>query len=393
MKEIFKKSLSLILILPFCFSPPAYASDGEDTADETAVFATGEDISAKTAVLVEESTGTVLYDKNSHEKLPPASITKIMTMLLVMEAIEDGKCSMDDIITASANAVSMGGSQIWLKENEQMSLRDLMKACAIGSANDAAMALAEHIGGSEEGFVAMMNNKAAQLCMNDTTFINPTGLDADGHLSSAHDIALMSRELLKHEEIKGFTTTWMDSLRGGKTSLVNTNKLVRFYEGCTGLKTGTTDGAGSCVSVSASKNNFSLIAVTMGSATSKERFDSARRLLDFGFATYTFYDIVPPESGYGEVIVKGGTTDRVSLKAASDSPSRIIIPKASLNKITEEIKFEPEISAPVEKNQLLGEVIIKSEENEIEKIKLTAADDVAKMTVFKAFIKILTKII
>lgn len=392
-----KKVISMILVLALAFSPRLYASDGGDYSideetDENAVYTSiSGELPAKTALLMEQTTGTVLFDKNSHEELPMASITKIMTMLLVMEALEKNECSMDDMVTTSAYASSMGGSQIWLKENEQMTLHDLLKACAIGSANDAAMALAEHIAGSEEQFVEMMNSKANALGMKNTHFANPTGLDAENHYSSAYDIALMSRELMKHSTITEFSSVWMDSLREGKTQLVNTNKLVRFYDGCTGLKTGTTDGAGSCVSVTATRDGFSLIAVTMGCATSKERFESARKLLDDGFANYSLYypslDMTLPP-----IAVKSGVKEMVDIEPQGDKGGVVIL-KSQFEKITTETELTQELEAPVAKGEQVGTIIVKADDKVITKIPLLTKEEIEKMTIGKAFANIIGHLI
>ena len=251
---------------------------------------------ASAAVLMEKETGTLLYEQNAHDKLEPASVTKVMTLLLVVEAIDDGRLSLDDLVTVSARAASMGGSQVYLKENEQMTVQDLLKAVTVVSGNDAAVALAEHLSGSEEAFVADMNERAAQLGMADTTFLNCTGLPAAGHLTSAYDIALMSRALIGHPMIREYSTIWMDSIRNGAFQLSNTNKLIRFYPGATGLKTGSTDSAGYCLSATAERDGMELIAVVLHSPTSAQRFDSAKRLLDFGFANYTLADIHPSQA-------------------------------------------------------------------------------------------------
>ena len=388
-RTFFKKTGSIFTICLLLFSlacPALYASDGGEeggTAPAAVTPDTGPDIAAKSGVLMDFTTGTVLYEKNIHDPMPPASITKIMTMLLVMEAVENGSLGMQDMVTASAHAASMGGTQIWLKEGEQMTVHDLLKATAVASANDAAMALAEHVGGSEEGFVAMMNNKAAELGMKDTVFMNPTGLDADGHVSSAYDIALMSRELLRHEAIREYTSIWMDSLRGGKTELVNTNKLVRFYKGCTGLKTGTTDGAGSCVSVSATRSDMSLISVVMGCTTSKDRFDSARKLLDHGFVTYTMYQTNVSEDSLHPVKVIGGVTGKVEVE--TDAGGMIIIKKGSEKSVTEKTVLVEDVEAPIVKGQKLGEIHLSIDNQEIAVFQIKAKNDIEKMTIFKAF--------
>lgn len=388
-----KKCISILLAaaLFFCTGITAFASDGSEAEAEVMSPNTSLEIPAKSGVLMDQSTGTVLYEKNPHEKMPPASITKIMTMLLVMEAIESGKLTMQDTVTASAHASSMGGTQIWLKENEQMTVEELLKATAVASANDAAMALAEHVGGTEEGFVAMMNNKAAELGMNDTTFQNPTGLDADGHVSSAYDIALMSKELLKHKKITEFTSIWMDSLRGGKTELVNTNKLVRFYKGCTGLKTGTTDGAGSCVSVSASREKLNLISVVMGCTTSKDRFASAKSLLDYGFANFTMYETSVSKESLTPVKVIGGVNREVEVE--TDAGGTIIIQKGKEKAVKEEITMAQDVEAPVIQGQKLGEIKLSIEGEQVAVFQIKAKCSVEKMTCFKAFGSLLYRLV
>lgn len=393
-----KKCVSILLaaLLFLCGGITALASDGADSEPielDTEVLApnTSLEIPAKSGVLIDQTTGTVLYEKNPHEKMPPASITKIMTMLLVMEAVEGGKLKMEDTVTASAHASSMGGTQIWLKENEQMTVEELLKATAVASANDAAMALAEHVGGTEEGFVAMMNNKAAELGMADTTFKNPTGLDADGHVSSAYDIALMSRELLRHEKITEFTSIWMDSLRDGKTELVNTNKLVRFYKGCTGLKTGTTNGAGSCVSVSATRDKLSLISVVMGCTTSKDRFAGAKSLLDYGFGNYTMYETAVSKDSLTPVRVIGGVEREVSVD--TDAGGAIIIQKGKEKAVTEEVTLAEDVEAPVLKGQKLGEIKLSIDGEQIALFQIKARDDIPKLTCFKAFGSLLYRLV
>ena len=283
-------------------------------------------ITSKSAILIEQTTGKIIYEHNSHEKLSPASVTKIMSLLLIMEAIERGDITLETMVKASPHAAGKGGSQIWLKEGEQMSVNDLLKATVIASANDATTALAEAVAGSEETFVGMMNDRAKQLGMKDTTFMNCTGLDAEGHLTSAYDIAIMSKELLSHELITKYSTVWMDTLREGKSELVNTNKLVRFYEGTTGLKTGTTGKAGYCLSASATRNNLSLIAVVMDSPSSKVRFNEARELLSFGFANYACVDLELPQK-LDNVKVVGGMQDSVPIEI-----------NGSINVILEKIK-------------------------------------------------------
>lgn len=337
-------------------------------------------ISAKSAVLIDAKSGMVLYEKNAHEPLPPASITKVMTLLLVAEAIDNGELSLTDTVKASAHAVSMGGSQIWLKENEEMTVEDLVKATAIGSANDASMALAEHLAGTEEAFVAQMNERAKELGMENTVFQNPTGLDADGHVSTAYDIALMSKELLTHECVTPYLSIWMDTLRGGQTQLVNTNKLVRFYNGCIGVKTGTTDGAGSCLSAAAVRNDISLISVVIGCSTSAERFDSARALLNFGFASFVNYTPTTTAESLGTIPVVHGTSESVSLFM---DVSTFLIKKTDQESVTETVSLPETIDAPVKKGQELGTLTITAG-SITQKVPIVAAGDVPKMGLWSA---------
>ena len=343
-------------------------------------------ITSKSAILIEQTTGKIIYEHNSHEKLSPASVTKIMSLLLIMEAIERGDITLETMVTTSPHAASKGGSQIWLKEGEQMSVNDLLKATVIASANDATTALAEAVAGSEETFVGMMNDRARQLSMNDTTFMNCTGLDAEGHLTSAYDIAIMSKELLAHELITKYSTVWMDTLRDGKSELVNTNKLVRFYEGTTGLKTGTTSKAGYCLSASATRDNLSLIAVVMDSPSSKVRFNEARELLSFGFANFASVKVELPEKPH-DVRVVGGMCDSVSV--GYEGEANVILEKIKKDTLTTEIILPDSLKAPIEKGQQIGECIIKSEDKEVARVKIIAEGTVHKMTFGKAFLTLL----
>lgn len=343
-------------------------------------------ISSKSAILIEQTTGKIIYEQNAHEKLSPASVTKIMSLLLIMEAIERGDITLETIVTASSHAASKGGSQIWLKEGEQMSVNDLLKATVIASANDATTALAEAVAGSEETFVGMMNERAKQLGMNDTTFMNCTGLDADGHLTSAYDIALMSKELLTHELITKYSTVWMDTLRDGKSELVNTNKLVRFYEGTTGLKTGTTSKAGYCLSASATRGNLSLISVVMDAPSSNVRFNEARELLSFGFANYLNAEVELPET-LDDIRVVGGMKDSISLKF--DGTANVVIEKIKKDTLTTEIVLPQSVNAPIEEGQQVGECIVKSEGQEVARIKIIAQSGSQKMTFARAFLILL----
>ena len=342
------------------------------------------------AVLMEKETGTILYEQNSHDKLEPASVTKIMTLLLVMEAIDSGRISLDQTVSISARAVSMGGSQIWLKEGEQMTVRDLLKAVAVVSANDGAVALAELVAGSEEGFVALMNQRAKELGMADTTFVNCTGLPAAGHLTSAHDIALMSRELIRsHPSIREYTTIWMDSLRDGAFQLTNTNKLIRFYDGATGLKTGSTDSALYCLSATAERSGMELIAVVLKSPTSQERFDAARALLDYGFANYTLMDVYPDQA-LPPIDVLLGEADCV--QPVLSQSSRILVDKAQLNSVTSQINLCENVEAPVEAGQKLGEMVVTVDGQVLQTIPIVAERAVDRLTVPGIFLRFLDRL-
>ena len=373
-----KGILSLILSAIFILSPVSVFAEEEFPA-ATSVH----EIPAKSAVLMDANSGRILFENNADEQMPPASITKIMTLLLTFEAIENGTLKYSDVIVCSEHAASMGGTQIWLESGEEMTAEDLIKATAINSANDASMAIAEHIGGSEEGFVAMMNEKAKTLGMENTNFVNPTGLDAENHYSSARDIAIMSRELLRHEDIKKFSTVWMDTLRNGETGLTNTNKLVRFYKGCTGLKTGTTDGAGSCLSASAERNGVSLIAVSMGSATSNERFASCRTLLDYGFSSFELFTPEVSKEELPPVKVVKGAVPEISLEFKEISP--ILLEKGKGKEVKKEIIVEEFRDAPVTKGDNLGKAVFSLNGETVAEIPLIASDNVEKMTFFTSF--------
>ncbi len=339
------------------------------------------ELPVKSAILMEQKTGKILYTENAEEKMPPASVTKIMTLLLVMEEIASGNLKYTDKVTCTAHASSMGGTQIWLEVGEQMSVNDLIKATAVNSANDASVALGEHISGSEETFVDLMNRRAKQLGMNNTTFKNATGLDADGHLTTAHDIAIMSRELLKHRDITKFSTIWMDTLRDGKTGLTNTNKLVRFYEGCTGLKTGTTDGAGHCVSASAKRGNMELIAVVMGAKTGDERFGAARKLLDYGFANYQSYQVQSHKTFEPVKVLKG---EKNLVNVTADTSYSTIIPKGKDSKIEEKLILSESLNAPVEKGQTIGKIVIMLESEKLCEIPVKTTEYVGKRGFFSS---------
>ncbi len=353
-----------------------------DTSVSNAAIGSKLEIAAKSVVLLEAFTGQVLYEDNSSEKLPPASITKVMALLLIMEAIDRGDMSLEDVITASEHACSMGGSQIWLEPGETMTVDELLKATVIASANDATVALGEAIAGSEEGFVAMMNEKAKKLGMSGTRFVNCTGLDAEGHLTTAYDIAIMSSELIKHPLIKTYSTVWMDSLRDGESELVNTNKLIRFYNGATGLKTGTTSGAGYCVSATAERDGMELVAVVMGGSTSADRFNGAKKLLDYGFANYSFMKYNPKiEKNTYIKVLKGESR---SVKAECNGSVSILSKKAEADKITTKIKLNETVTAPVKKGDKIGSVSVYLGDEEVGSVDITAAKTVKKLTLKSA---------
>ncbi|MBR1483437.1 MAG: D-alanyl-D-alanine carboxypeptidase [Ruminococcus sp.] len=312
-------------------------------------------VSAPSAVLMETQTGKILFEKNAHERRPCASITKVMTLLLVFEAIESGKLSLDDTITASAHAASMGGSDIWLEEGEQMSADDMIKATVVASANDAAVALAEHLSGSEDAFVEQMNARAKELGMEETTFMNCNGLDEEGHLTSAYDVALMSRALMRHEKIYDYTSIWLDYLRGGETQIVNTNKLLKTYNGITGLKTGTTDDAGCCMAASAERDGMTLLAVVLGCDTGKQRFADAAALLDDGFANYSVKELNLPPDLPSELPVSGGMEKNVGISC--EVKGSIVVDKASADEAQCQVNLPENAQAPVEEGEVLGEVV------------------------------------
>lgn len=361
-----------------------------DTSVTDAVIGTKLDIKAKSAILMEVNTGKILYEQNADEKLPPASITKIMSLLLVMEAISDGKLTLEDVVSASEHACSMGGSQIWLEPGETMTVDDLLKATVIASANDATVALGEQIAGSEEGFVGMMNARAKELGMTNTNFVNATGLDAEGHISSAHDVAIMSSELIKHDLIKNYSTVWMDNLREGESELVNTNKLVRFYQGTTGLKTGTTSGAGYCLSATAERNGLELVAVIMSGETSQERFNGAKKLLDYGFANYE-YTSIAPETATSELTVKKGVKKTVKIIVPENLG--ILLKKGDTSAVTQRVNLDQNLTAPIKKGDKLGRVEFYLNDENIGSVDVIANETVDKMSILTAFLWILHGII
>ena len=348
-------------------------------------------ITVKSAILTERSTGTVLFEHDADKQMPPASITKVMTLLLVFEAMDAGKFTMETEIVASEHACSMGGSQIWLEPGEAFTVNELLKAAAISSANDACVALGEAVSGSEETFVELMNERAAELGMKNTVFKNCTGLDAEGHLSTARDIAIMSAELLRHPEIKNYSTVWMDSLRGGKTELTNTNRLVRFYKGCTGLKTGSTDGAGCCLSASAERDGMELISVTLGSPNTDERFAAGRKLLDYGFANFALVKMTPPEEYLAPIPVVHGTAETV--QPICEEPAAFLLKKGQEAGVEQSVYLPEKLEAPVKAGDVIGRVTVTLSGGEIGGYDIVAAEDVPRMGLFEALKKLLLEAI
>lgn len=362
------KRLTALALALLCLAPArAYAAPAE--------------VTAPSAILMEKTTGKVLCEQNADAQYEPASVTKVMTLLLVMEAIDSGKISLTDKVVCSDTAAAYGGSQIWLKPGEEMTVDDLLKAAAISSANDATVCLAEYVAGSEEAFIGLMNQRAAELGMANTTFRCAAGLDQPGHLSTAKDVAIMSRALLGHPLILNYSTVWMDSLRGGETQLVNTNRMIRFYQGATGLKTGTTSGAGSCLAASASRDGLGLIAVVMGADTSDHRFAAARSLLDWGFANFMQAKLTPPEDIL-PVPVTGGVERQVEV--ICQPPEGILIEKGKLEAITQDVILPESVAAPVAAGQELGSIAVCVEGERVSEYPILAAEPVERMSFGKA---------
>lgn len=350
-----------------------------------------EEITAPAGILMEASTGKILFEKNSHEQRACASITKVMTLLLAMEAIENGVLKYDDMLTASAHAASMGGSDIWLEEGEQMSVDDLIKATAVASANDAAVVLAEAIAGSEDSFVEQMNSRAKELGMKDTVFKNCNGLDEDGHLTSAYDVAVMSKELIKHEKIFDYTSIWLDYLRDGETQIVNTNKLLKTYTGITGLKTGTTDDAGCCMSATATRDGITVIAVVLGCDTGTSRFADCATLMDYGFANYKTQKLTLPEESLNSVQVKDGMIGQVEVEC--QEPGTVVLTKKENGEVQAKYTYKEDITAPITKGDVLGEVTYYMGDEEVKKIQITAKTNVEKITFSSVFNSVLNTLI
>ena len=368
MRRIGRKALALALAAVLAL--PGVSAQGAQVA-----------VTAPAAVLMEASTGQVLFEKGAHDRRACASITKVMTLLLTFEALEAGELSLDQELTASAHAASMGGSDIWLEEGEQMTVDDLLKATVIMSANDAAVVLAEAVSGSEEAFVARMNERARELGMEDTVFKNCNGLDEEGHLTSAYDVAVMSRALLAHEKIRDYTLTWMDSVRNGETQLVNTNKLIRSYQGITGLKTGTTGQAGSCISATAQREGMELIAVVLGAESTDLRFQDAKALLDYGFAGWK---TVTPETPFLQpAAVEGGMAQTVEV-TAGEMPS-LLLQAGEEAQVETVVQLEP-VKAPVEQGQELGRILCQLAGETVAQVPVTAKEGVEAVTFGAAFL-------
>ena len=345
-------------------------------------------ITSRAALLMEKSTGQILYARNEHEQLEPASVTKVMTLLLTMEAIDSGTIHYDDVVTVSAAAAGMGGSQVFLAEGEQITVEELLKAVCVASGNDAAVALAEKVAGVHELFVERMNQRAAELGMEDTHFVNCTGLTAEGHVTSAHDIALMSRELiLHHPDIRRFTTIWMDTIRNGAFQLANTNKLIRFYDGATGLKTGYTASAGYCISATAERDGMELIAVIMKAPDKDTRTKDAKALLNYGFSTYALADALPAEP-LAPVAVTMGASDAVQPVPETENTA-VLVEKAKAGSLTRTVTLEPQVAAPVEAGQRLGELSVLDGDTVLLTVPLVAEESVARRSWGQVFTQLL----
>ena len=348
-------------------------------------------LSCASAVLMEKETGALLYEQNPHEQLEPASVTKVMTLLLIFEALDAGRLSLEDTVTVSAYAAGMGGSQVYLKEGEQMPVSEMLKCVAVASANDCAVALAEHLAGSETAFVSQMNQRARELGMEDTAFLNCTGLPAQGHVTSAYDIALMSRELiLNHPSIREYTTIWMDSIRDGAFGLTNTNRLIRFYQGATGLKTGSTDGALYCMSATAERDGMELIAVVMKSPTTAQSFEDAKALLDYGFASFSLIDVYP-DGPLAPVDVLLGEADQV--QPVLERPCRLLVRRGEEGQVTTRLELAGDVEAPVDEGQTLGRLEVYVGEELRDTVPILAAQGVDRLTLPGIFSRMLRQLL
>lgn len=384
MKTLFKRLICTVFCMLQIFSSLASAEIvSQVNADVEAQI-----VNAPSAILIEQASGQVLYQLNPDQKLPIASVTKTMTMLLIMEALDSGKIKLTDTVTASEYASSMGGSQIFLEPGEQMSVKDMLKAIVIASGNDAAVAMAEHIAGTETAFVEMMNKKAAELGCKNTHFINCNGLDETAdHYSTARDVALISRELLKHPQITEYTTVWMDTLRNGEFGLSNTNKLIRFYNGANGIKTGSTSIAKYCLAASAKRNNMQLIAVVLAAPTTADRFASATRLLDYGFANYSVVNASEKVGALAPLAVLGGKENTVSVNA--DPNVNFIVKKGNSEKISVSVAANQPVKAPIKAGQVLGKATCTVDGQKIAECNIVASHDVQRMTVGTMFTRML----
>lgn len=378
-------AVSLLCGLWLC---PAVAEEGNSALHSLRPESDSLNLNCKSAILMEAGTGQVLYEQNADEALPPASVTKVMTLLLVMEAIETGGIGWEDTVRASAHAASMGGSQVFLKEGEEMTVSDLVKCVVIASANDAAVALAEYVAGSEESFVARMNQRAAELGMETARFENTNGLDdtTTGHVLSARDIAIMSAALIAHPKILEYSSIWMDTVRNGAFGLTNTNRLVRFYRGCTGLKTGSTAKAGFCVSATAERDGMSLVCVIMGADTRDIRNAEATKLLDWGFANYGVYAVGSEKQA--DVAVRGGTAPLVGTES---TPFRAVLPRSSMAAVKMQVSLAESVDAPVRRGQALGEIVYTCGEQELGRAPILATEDVEAITYGQLWLRMLAR--
>lgn len=386
MKTHFCKITLLFLLIFTLISQTAFA----ELSSQVNANVSAQLVSAPSAILIEQSSGQVLYELNADEKLPIASVTKTMTMLLIMEAIDSGKIKLSDIVTASEYASSMGGSQIFLEPGEQMTVDEMLKAIAVASGNDAAVAMAEHIAGTESAFVEMMNKRAVELGCKNTHFINCNGLDETSeHFSTARDISIISAELLRHPKIQEYTTIWMDTLRDGAFGLSNTNKLIRFYKGANGIKTGSTSTAKYCLSASAKRDNMQLIAVVLAAPSTTERFSSASRLLDYGFANYSVVNAAQKIGKLSPLNVIGGKTDTILPEA--DKSVNFIVKKGNSDKVVADIVFEDPLRAPVSVGQVVGEATLSVDGQKLARCKILSTTEVNRMNISTMYWKMLQK--
>ncbi len=379
LKKIISITITLILIISLIPTIAVNAEEaaGSDSSATQNASSPEVNISAPSALLMDYDTGKILFEKNSHDIRPCASITKVMTLCLIFEAIDAGKINCDTIVTASPIAASMGGSDIWLVEGEQMSVNDLIKAIVVVSANDAAVAMAECVSGSEPAFVEEMNRKAAELGMNDTVFKNCNGLDEDGHVTSAYDVALMSRELMKHDDIYNYTSIWLDYIRDGATQLVNTNKLLKTYDGITGLKTGTTSKAGACISATAQRDGLNLISVILGATNTADRFNDAAALLNYGFANYTSVTPQPPETLPQTAAVTKGMQETADIYCNIDK--KFLMKKGAEESLSAQVVLNEDIAAPLHKNDTVGKIIYRSDNEVLGEFPIISLDDVVEI--------------